>query len=176
MDSAKQSDAAGPSSSALGAPDWHAFEEFYRENFAALCRFVVSLGASEEDAADVVQDALLQVARRWSEVKSPMAYAIAVVRNSWVRLAMPRREAAWSPELDELPAEATDHSARMSLISAVSDLPSRQRDIVLLRATGFQLHEIAEFLGLSQSTVRVHLHRARRQLAPMIDSNATDET
>ena len=45
-------------------------------------------------------------------------------------------------------------------------LPGRQIDVfVLSRIEGLKHNEIAEILGCSEQTVRVHLHRAVKRLA-----------
>jgi RNA polymerase sigma factor (sigma-70 family) len=47
---------------------------------------------------------------------------------------------------------------------AISSLTARQREIVLLAANGLANKEIARRLGLSEGTVKVHLHSIYRQL------------
>jgi len=54
-------------------------------------------------------------------------------------------------------------------------LPKRQADVfVLSRIEGLRHNEIAEILGCSQKTVRVHLHRAVKQLARELGDYLTE--
>jgi RNA polymerase sigma factor (sigma-70 family) len=47
---------------------------------------------------------------------------------------------------------------------ALSSLTARQREIVMLAANGLSNKEIARRLGLSEGTVKVHLHSIYRRL------------
>src|SRR5215216_653726 len=47
---------------------------------------------------------------------------------------------------------------------ALSSLTARQRDIVMLAADGLSNKEIARRLGVSEGTVKAHLHSIYRQL------------
>jgi RNA polymerase sigma-70 factor (ECF subfamily) len=54
-------------------------------------------------------------------------------------------------------------------------LPKRQADVfVLSRIEGLGAGEIAEILGCSQQTVRVHLHRAIKRLARELSDYFTE--
>ncbi|MFL5084896.1 MAG: response regulator transcription factor [Xanthobacteraceae bacterium] len=47
---------------------------------------------------------------------------------------------------------------------ALSSLTARQREIVMLAANGLSNKEIARRLGLSEGTVKLHLHNIYTQL------------
>jgi len=78
--------------------------------------------------------------------------------------------------MDALPPEIVDASCsplreteraelRETLKSVLATLPPRQKSIVeLFELEGFSSLEIAEILGLSDGTVRWHLHQARAKL------------
>ena len=54
-------------------------------------------------------------------------------------------------------------------------LPKRQADVfVLSRIEGLKHNKIAEILGCSEKTVRVHLHRAVKQLARELGDYLTE--
>ncbi|MFE5924149.1 RNA polymerase sigma factor [Streptomyces sp. NPDC056468] len=55
--------------------------------------------------------------------------------------------------------------AHTDLALALDRLPHRMRRATLLWATGASTAEIAQRLGITRGTVRVHLHQARRRLA-----------
>jgi RNA polymerase sigma factor (sigma-70 family) len=48
---------------------------------------------------------------------------------------------------------------------AISELPEARREVVALRAAGYEYEEIAAGLSISISTVRSHISYARKQLA-----------
>ena len=52
------------------------------------------------------------------------------------------------------------------LAECLGKLPRREAEVfVLARIEGLEYGEIAQMLGCSQETVRVHLHRATKKLA-----------
>jgi RNA polymerase sigma-70 factor (ECF subfamily) len=54
---------------------------------------------------------------------------------------------------------------RQKLAGSLAKLPKRQAEVfVLSRMEGLRTEKIAEILGCSQKTVRVHLHRAAKRL------------
>ena len=55
---------------------------------------------------------------------------------------------------------------KQKLTKLITQLPERQADVfVLSQIEGFKNEQIANMLGCSANTVRVHLHRAVRRLA-----------
>jgi RNA polymerase sigma-70 factor (ECF subfamily) len=54
---------------------------------------------------------------------------------------------------------------QQKLAQGLARLPTRQAEVfVLARMEGLKAEEIAELLGCSRETVRVHLHRALKRL------------
>jgi RNA polymerase sigma-70 factor (ECF subfamily) len=54
---------------------------------------------------------------------------------------------------------------RLDVFGALAGLPLRQRQAVVLRDwAGFSVDDVARMLGVRESTVRVHLARARQAL------------
>ena len=55
------------------------------------------------------------------------------------------------------------------LVRALKDLPTRQRQCVVLRDwAGYETTEVARLLGTRESTVRVHLMRGRARLREVL--------
>jgi RNA polymerase sigma factor (sigma-70 family) len=61
-------------------------------------------------------------------------------------------------------ANQTTRAVHLMSASAFSSLTARQREIVILVANALSNKEIARRLGLSEGTVKVHLHSIYRQL------------
>jgi len=58
---------------------------------------------------------------------------------------------------------------RLSLDAAIARLPERAREVFVLHdVEGFAAHEVSGLLGISEGTVRAHLHRARTLLREML--------
>ncbi|HUE97575.1 MAG TPA: RNA polymerase sigma factor [Longimicrobiaceae bacterium] len=133
-----------------------------------------------EDAEDLVQDAFIAALTKIDSYDSsrdfaPWFYRILVNRCLNARKARARRA------VSELPpdaassgpsplAEAERSELRDQLRVALARLPDRQRTIVaMFDIEGFSSPEIAEMLGISDGTVRWHLHQARRVLREALE-------
>jgi RNA polymerase sigma factor (sigma-70 family) len=75
--------------------------------------------------------------------------------------------------LDEVPPDLLVAGPELDrLMPALGSLSPRQRAVVVLRYyAGYEPSEIAGILGTSAPTVRVHLMRARRRLAELLEED-----
>lgn len=128
-----------------------------------------------EDAEDLVQDAFMAALEKIDTFKAgrsfaPWFYRILVNRGLNTRKSRSlRRMDALPPEISDTsrsPLRDTERSElRERLETVLAMLPPRQKSIVeLFELEGFSSLEIAEVLGLSDGTVRWHLHQARAKL------------
>lgn len=141
-----------------------------------LFRLALRILLDRQEAEDVVQDTLLKLWERreeWDQIKSMEAYCMTLCRN----LALDRSTAArrsnfsLNEDIDQQPTSVTpldmvDGRLKVeALHSFINMLPEVQRSIILLRDNeGRRYDEIAEILSLSESQVKVYLHRARQRL------------
>lgn len=145
---------------------------------------------NREDALDIVQDAMLKLARRYaSKDRSewpPLFYRILQngVRDHHRRSNVRNRVIAWfgpaggetgrEPDAIALapdPAgrtpeqEVQTEGAIGELDRALSDLPARQREAFMLRALeGLDVRETARAMGVSAGSVKTHYSRAVHSL------------
>ena len=144
------------------------YENYVRAQLPRLLRYARMLTGEREQAADLVQDVLVKVYRRWSRISDadhPDRYIMRMVTNgylSWRRSRSARLIAA-----GDLPDEArqddfaSDHALREDMWQRLARLPRRQRAVVVLRYyEQFADSEIADLLGCAQPTVRAHAHKA----------------
>jgi RNA polymerase sigma-70 factor, ECF subfamily len=140
---------------------------FYRREAPKLWRAVFAYAQDREVANDAVAEAFAQYIRRGSGVRAPRAW----VWRAAFRIAageLQRRGA-----IDEVPPDlAVPEPASDRVMPALGSLTPRQRSVVILRYyAGYKPSEIAVILGTSAPTVRVHLMRARRRLAELLEEN-----
>jgi RNA polymerase sigma-70 factor (sigma-E family) len=148
------------------------YENFVRTHLPRLLGYATMLTGDREQAADLVQDALVKVYRRWSRVSAadhPDRYVLRMVTNgylSWRNSKAARLVATGDPPDVARPDDfVSDHALREDMWQRLARLPRRQRAVLVLRFYQ-QLGdaEIADLLGCGQSTVRVHAHRALTSL------------
>ena len=149
------------------------FNRYGRMMYALAYRYL----KSEEDAEDAVQSAFMKLrARRESlELNENIGSLLYTILKNHVLNEIRHNaivvEGNW--EMSREAEEADDSFIRQMekknqlelLISAVSKLPARKRDICLLKLMkGFTNKEIAEQLNIKVPTVKVHYNQAIRML------------
>ncbi len=164
---------------------------------------LVSLG-HHEDALDVVQDAMMQLVRRYSDKPEdewrPLFYRILQNRiNDLHRKNRVRnRFKGWLPTfgsngdsdenshdpIQDVPApehyspEASNEQrqALQALEAAVSSLPTRQQQAFMLRCwEGLSTRETAEAMKCSEGSVKTHYSRAMSALRNTLERNIENE-
>lgn len=138
-------------------------------------RLAQRITLSREEAEDVVQDTLERLWRdreRLSLIDSVEAWTLRLVRNlSLDRLKRSGRQAVeLDPERDATAAPGADRTLELEegirlVREAMDRLPEVQRSIMELRdIEGKSYAEIAEILDLTESQVKVYLHRGREKV------------
>jgi RNA polymerase sigma-70 factor (sigma-E family) len=155
------------------APEWEPeFEAFVREQSPRLLGFAFLLTGDRSEAEDLLQTALLRVAKRWSAAReSPNLFARRVAVNlAHDRRRHRRRRPAETPFEewmgDSVSGDETQRRAeRELLLRAVRRLPSRQRAVLVLRFwEDMSVEQTAFVLGCGEGSVKSHTHRALAQL------------
>lgn len=145
-----------------------------------LFRLALRITMNRAEAEDVVQDTLLRVWEQrgqWEQIDSLEAFALTICRNR--ALDSLKRMGRDTKSLDEMDGnhQATDSGLhrieareQLSLVRKFMDgLPEVQRTIMLLRdIEGKTYQEIAQTLGISETQVKVYLHRARTKIKEQI--------
>lgn len=155
------------------------YEQFLRELAAHLRAYLRRrLSAWPDEVEDLVQESLLAVHRQRHTYESSQpltAWVQAIARYKlvdWLRAHAGRQ--ALSVPLDEdafiLAASDLDASdARRDVTRLLEHLPPRQREpIVHMKLQGLSVSETAELTGMSESAVKVGVHRGLKALAARI--------
>ena len=155
-----------------------AYEWFFRAEFPAVLRTVFLILHDRGRSEDVTQEAFIQLLVHWRKVsryERPEAWVRRVAIRQAIRAL--RRERVRALLERETAADAGPDVPDVDLARAVQRLPVMQRSaVVLFYFEDRPVTEIAFILGISEGTVKVHLHRARRRLAELlgeeVDENA----
>jgi len=137
-------------------------------------RFALRLLRDEEEAKDIVQEAMIRVWRKKEKMhtyKNMEAWCMTIVRN----LSLDRLKSKQynSDNLDNSyklsyngvdPEQRTEIDNTMENIhNFIADLPDKQRQVIQLRdIEGFSYQEIGKILNLDANNVKVNLFRARK--------------
>lgn len=145
-----------------------------------LFRLALSITLDRTEAEDITQETLVRVWERrkeWPQIENIQAWCMAIAR----RLALDAVEKAkihaereaevadYQRSAVSSPAPADEALDRRQRVEAVrrliSQLPEVQRTIIELRdIEGLRYDEIAQLTGISETQVKVYLHRARKKI------------
>jgi RNA polymerase sigma-70 factor (ECF subfamily) len=148
-----------------------AFEDFFRREYPALVALAAAVSGSPHTAEDLAQEAMLRARSHWDRIGTfdkPGTW----VRRVTINLALNSRRGiareartrlAWWERRE--PAEQPQ-TLDPDLFDALHALSPQQRAAISLHyLEDRSTPEIADLLGCSESTARVHLHRGRQALA-----------
>ena len=145
------------------------FDQFVRDASPELLRTAYLLTGDRGHAEDVVQTALLQVARKWRRMRGePTPYArravVNLAKNHWRdRFRRPHESGATVEAVHAAPE--ADVLLQQVLLPAVMDLPVRQRAVLVLRYfEDLSVEQTAAALGCSAGTVKSQTHHALSKL------------
>ncbi len=154
------------------------------EYAGALYRVAYSVLRNPADAEDAVQEAFLRVLRHRHTLGEVRDHRVWLIRIVWNIVLDRKRRAKTRPETDDvaelarvLPstglsaeeaAAAAQHHAHV--LSCVERLPAKERQVLLLSAFDeLSSVEIATVLGITESSVRSRLFRARNLMAGLLN-------
>jgi RNA polymerase sigma-70 factor (ECF subfamily) len=148
-----------------------------------LYRVAFSVLRNAADAEDAVQEAFLRVLRHRDTLGEVRDQRVWLIRIVWNIVLDRKRRAKTRPETDDvaelervLPsggltaeqiASAAQHHAHV--LACVDQLPAKERQVIMLSAfEELTSVEIAAVLGITESSVRSRLFRARNLMAGLL--------
>ena len=153
-----------------------------------LYRVAYSVLRNPSDAEDAVQEAYLRVLRHRDTLDEVRDQRVWLIRIVWNIVLDRKRRAKTRPETDDvaelarvLPcgglsaeqvASAAQHHAHV--LACVEKLPAKEREVLHLSAfEELSSVEIAQVLGITESSVRSRLFRARNLMADLLNHART---
>lgn len=151
---------------------------------STLYRVAFSVLRNTTDAEDAVQEAFLRVLRHRDTLGEIRDHRVWLIRIVWNIVLDRKRRAKTRPETDDvseltrvLPAQGLSAEQRAAaaqhhahVLACVEKLPVREREVMMLSAfEELSSVEIASVLGVTESSVRSRLFRARNLMADLLD-------
>ena len=136
------------------------------EHSNGVYRFIVKNIRSTQDAEDIVQSAYekLWVNRERVTTLKAKSYLYTVAYHQMIDVIRKENKKPTTNEFMEVDqvTHQTSSELKQNLLSAVNLLNPTQKSLVLLKDyEGYSYQEIGEIMNLSESQVKVYLHRAR---------------
>ncbi len=171
-------------SEACGQVAEEAVEVLVDQYASTLYRVAFSIVRNASDAEDAVQETFLRVLRHKETLGEIRDHRVWLIRIVWNIVLDRKRRAKTRPETDDvaelarvLPshglsaeqrAAAAQHHAHV--LACVEKLPTKEREVMMLSAfEELTSVEIAAVLGITESSVRSRLFRARNLMAELLD-------
>ena len=149
-----------------------------------LYRVAYSVLRNPSDAEDAVQEAFLRVLRHRDTLAEVRDQRVWLIRIVWNIVLDRKRRSKTRPETDDvselarvLPASGLSAEERTAaaqhhahVLGCVEQLPAKERQVLMLSAfEELNSVEIASVLGISESSVRSRLFRARNLMAGLLN-------
>jgi RNA polymerase sigma factor (sigma-70 family) len=154
------------------------FVAWYRREHPRLLAAVVALTGDAHTAAELTDEAFTRALERWDRVRTmeaPTGWTFTVARNLVRRRHRRAALEARALRRTGAPGDRAGVDARPDVWAAVRALPTRQREVVLLRyVLDLPEAQIAETLRITRGTVASTLSDARRSLAQVLGDRAGD--
>jgi RNA polymerase sigma-70 factor (ECF subfamily) len=149
------------------------FEWVFRSTYPSVLRTTFLILHDRGRAEEVTQDAFLHLYERWGgvvHIDHPAAWVRKVAARAAVRQAKQARVRGAAGRDEEV--TTWDHLPDVDLVRAVASLAPQQRAAVaLFYLEDLPVEEVAHLLGVSASTVKQHLHRARARLVTLLSDS-----
>ena len=162
--------------------DADAFEELYRQHAGRLYNLTFRMAGSAQEAEDLLQEVFLLAYRKLNTFRGDSSL------GTWLyRLGMNQcldylrgRQSRMRQATDSLDEDGAAEPiapmpvvplavSRMDLERAIGKLPNGCRAAFLLHdVEGFEHHEVAAILGVSEGTSKSQVHKARMKLRAML--------
>lgn len=171
-----------------GRGDQDAFEQLYRAQAGRLYTLIVRMVGSAETAEDVLQEVFLNAYRKIGSFRGDSSlgtwmyrmavnYCLDYLRGRQSKMARTTdsiEDEGMAEPVASAPLVASTIN-RLDLERAIAKLPPGCRTAFVLHdVEGFEHHEVATMLGISEGTSKSQVHKARVKLRGMLSRK--DET
>ena len=160
-----------------------AFRQVYNEVFPIVMKVAYHVTYNQDVAEDICQDAFIRFYDKdmvFPTMDDAKFWLIRVVKNLAInhnkrkmRESASLEKVMRGPQVNPFKDGASELLLKESTAAvrkAVSELPEIYKTvIVLLEYAGLNYKQIAEQLGISESNVKVRVHRARKELEAKLD-------
>lgn len=155
--------------------DEDAFRLFFKNNYASLYSYIISLTFDKDEAEDLTQQTFIKLWTSRSKIdinKSTKSYLFTIGYNLFLdsqrKLKSQRnyiQEIHHNAVIDEINSEENLHEKILELRKAIDLLPEKCRTILVLnKVDGLKYQEIAEKLGISIKTVESQMRIAFQKI------------
>ena len=150
------------------------YAAFYEERKGKLFAYLIRVTGDYYLSGDIMQESFTRLLERYSQEERSVPLLYAIARN--LVLDSARRQAGTVHLEGEQSDRSVDHERLLMareeyrrVLSAMQQLGKEERDVLALAVSGeLSYREIASVAGISESNVKVKVHRARLKLREIL--------
>lgn len=154
--------------------DRGAYYDLYKLYSKAMYNTAYRITGKEEEAEDVLQDSFISAFRNLNHYRGDASFGAwlkKIVVNKAITAVQKRRfdpipdDERWDMAEEEIPEEYADGLTVERVKRAIEQLPDGYRSVLsLYLLEGYDHQEIAEIMGITESTSKSQLNRAKAKL------------
>jgi RNA polymerase sigma factor (sigma-70 family) len=158
--------------------DQEAHHKLYKLYSKAMYNVSYRITGREEDAEDALQEAFISAFRNLNNYRGDAAFGAwlkRIVVNKAINIVQKKRETLirdddqWDVAEEEAPAEYKEGLTVERVRSAIQQLPDGYRTVLsLYLLEGYDHEEIGSIMGISESTSKSQLNRAKNKLKELL--------
>ncbi len=159
------------------------FMRHYQPLHQGFTRFCSARSYGLMETEDLVQESILTAYSNFHKLRNPQALMAYLMRVAVNHVNTKARRLKFSAEMDkqafnrllDIAPNAEIALDASILYKSLRNLSPKLREpLELFEISGFSIAEIAEMKGMTESAVKVRLHRARKQLKNELEPEALD--
>lgn len=156
-----------------------AFAELYARYSSRVYAYCRRFLGNKDDARDIFQETFVRFFQSVNEdrvMTNVPAFLLKIARNLCVNFKRKNKETVSFEEYMYVNQNKNDQDELLKLIKMALDfLPDEYKDLFILREyEGFSYNEISELTGLSLSTVKIRLFRAKQKIREILQPYLAD--
>lgn len=150
------------------------FERIYQEYRTPMFYVAYQVLHHQQDAEDAVQCAFVKVAENIKKIDNPVcpktrSYVLIIVENKAIDILRNRKRHS-TVELNESYGVPVAYDGDNTLTQYILQLPPRYREVIFLKYShGYNLHEIAQLMGISLAAAIKLDQRAKKKLQSLCE-------
>jgi RNA polymerase sigma-70 factor (ECF subfamily) len=152
------------------------FKLFYNSHRDRLFAYLLKMTGDYNLAADLMQESFTRYLERYKDRESSTSLLFTIGRNLIIDHS--RRQAGGVPYEDARNSSGVDQERTLMVreeyrrvLTAMQKLPETDRDILsLVVSSGLPYSEIAKIAGISESNLKVKIHRLRLKLRKVLEA------
>ena len=155
----------------------NSFDAFYDANKHKIFAYLMRITGDYYLACDIMQESFTRYFEKYGDVEPKLALIFKIARNAFFDHA---RKNSRNSSLEEEPVSQRQNQERLVMVkeefrrvtAAMQALNPKERDILaLVVSSELPYADIASIVGISESNVKVSVHRARKHLLDIVGEN-----